>query len=77
MKIEELKQYFVHQTTKTDTYEPTGTVEYWMFHGQNRVLAKAKEADLEKTVLLALDGYAFEGYRDRIPLFVKPDENQG
>jgi hypothetical protein len=73
MTLDELKHIFRHQMTESEDFKPTDNLEYWLFSGQDKVLAKVKAEDLEKNVLPALEGYQFDGYRNRTPLFVKPD----
>ena len=72
MTLQDLQHIFRHQTTATDDYIPKDTVDYMIFEGQNRIAASCPVADMEKLVVL-LDNFQFEGYRDRTPLFIKPE----
>jgi len=72
MTLDELKEIFKYQTTKDDNYTPTGELTYWAFSGQDRINGKVAESDMEKLVTI-LEGYQHDGYRDRVPTFVKPE----
>jgi hypothetical protein len=72
MTLDELKHIFRHQTTATDDYIPKDTVDYMVFEGQNRISASCPVNEMEKLITL-LDTYQFDGYRDRTPLFIKPE----
>jgi len=72
MILSDLEHIFRFQTTATEDYTPTDTVVYMIFEGQSRVEGRHSVKDLAGLVPL-LDNFVFEGYRDRTPLFVKPD----
>ena len=73
MTLAELQHLFRFQLTADADYTPKETVEYLLIEGQNRITGIAEAHDLEPLIIL-LDGYEFEGYRDRMPLFIKPEE---
>ena len=75
MTHDDLKHVFRFQTTADAEYTPKDTVDYWLFEGQNKILGTHDAYDLEGLVIL-LDTFEFEGYKDRVPTFVKPDPNQ-
>ena len=70
MTLEELEHLFRFQLTADEDFTPNGVVEYWLFQGQDRLPGKIDSADLTPLITL-LEGYQFDGYRDRVPLFVK------
>jgi hypothetical protein len=72
MTLEDLKHIFRFQTTATDDYVPKDTVDYMLFEGQNRIAGSCATNEMEKLVAL-LDNFQFDGYRDKTPLFIKPD----
>lgn len=72
MTLDDLKHVFRFQMTADENYTPTGTLEYVLFEGQNRITGHVPTEDIEKLVVL-LDNFQFDGYRDRTPLFVKPE----
>jgi hypothetical protein len=72
MTLEDLKHIFRFQTTADETYTPKDTVDYMLFEGQNRMPGTHDIHDLEGLLIL-LDTFQFEGYRDRMPLFIKPE----
>jgi hypothetical protein len=72
MTLEDLQHIFRHQTTATDDYIPKDTVDYMLFEGQNRITASCPVKEMEKLVAL-LDNFQFDGYRDKTPLFIKPE----
>lgn len=69
MTLTELQHIFRFQMTADQDYTPSDTVEYLMINGQERITARQDVTDLEPLIVL-LDGYEFEGYRDRMPLFI-------
>lgn len=73
MTLAELQHIFRFQLTADADFTPKDTVDYMIFEGQNRIPGVAEAHDLEPLIIL-LEGYEFEGYRDRTPLFVKPEE---
>ena len=76
MTLQDLQHIFRHQTTATDDYIPKDTLDYVLFEGQNRINGSCPLTDIEKLIVL-LDNFQFDGYRDRTPLFIKPDPNLG
>lgn len=73
MTLAELQHIFRFQLTPDADYTPKDTVEYLLIDGQDRTPGIAEAHDLEPLIIL-LEGYEFEGYRDRTPLFLKPEE---
>jgi hypothetical protein len=72
MTLEELTEIFKHQTTATKTYTPTGTLEYVMIDGYDR-LSKHHKADEIAGLVQLLEEFVFDAYRDRTPVFIKPE----
>jgi len=72
MTAEELKDIFKHQTTASDSYTPSGTLEYIKIDGQTR-LSFTHNADDIAGIVPALEGFVFDAYRDRTPIFIKPE----
>jgi len=72
MILADLEHIFRFQTTETEDYIPTGQVDYMIFEGQNRITRTHDAKDLASLVPL-LDNFEFDGYRDKTPLFVKPE----
>jgi hypothetical protein len=72
MTIDDLKHIFRFQTTATDDYAPKDTLDYMLFEGQSKIAGSCPVAEMEKLVAL-LDNFQFDGYRDKTPLFVKPE----
>jgi hypothetical protein len=72
MTLEDLQHIFRFQTTATEDYVPLDTVSYMMFEGQNRI-SKTHSAKELATLLPLLDNFILDGYRDKTPLFVKPE----
>lgn len=73
MTLTDLQHIFRFQLTADEKFTPKDTVEYLLIDGQDRTLGIAEAHDLEPLIIL-LEGYEFEGYRDRTPLFLKPEE---
>ena len=73
MTLAELQHIFRFQLTPEAEYTPKETVDYLLIEGQNRIPGVAEAHDLEPLIIL-LDGYVFEGYRDRMPIFIVPEE---
>ncbi len=73
MTLNELEHIFRFQLTEDEDYTPTGTVDYWLFQGNDRMPGKVESSNLSSLITL-LEGYQFDGYRDRTPLFVKIEE---
>ena len=76
MTLDEIKHLFRFQTEKTENYTPTGTLNYILFNGRD-AQPKTIDADKIDTLGYTLTEYTHDGYRDRTPLFIKPDPNQG
>jgi hypothetical protein len=72
MTLEELTEIFKHQTTATETYTPQDTLEYFLINGYDRVAVKHPAKDIAG-ILPSLDGLVFDAYRDRVPVFIKPE----
>jgi hypothetical protein len=72
MTKDDLVHIFRFQTTATEDYTPKDTVDYMLFEGQSRVPGVHDAHDLE-SLLPLLDNFVHDGYRDRTPLFVKPE----
>ena len=73
MTLAELQHIFRFQLTADEEYTPPEQVEYLLIDGQDKVTHKAEANDLEPLIIL-LEGFEFEGYRDRMPVFLKPEE---
>ena len=76
MTLDEIKHIFRFQTETTEDYKPTGKLNYILFTGRDQQ-PKTIDADKIDTLAYTLTEYEHEGYRDRTPLFIKPDPNQG
>jgi hypothetical protein len=76
MTLDEIKQIFRYQTEETPDYKPTGTLNFILFTGRD-VQPKTIAADQIDTLAYTLTDFTHEGYRDRTPLFIKPDPNLG
>lgn len=72
MTLEELHEIFKHQTTATEEYIPQDVIEYLVINGYERATVKHPVKDLAG-IIPSLDGFIFEGYRDRMPIFIKPE----
>ena len=72
MTIDELTHLFRFQTTETADYTPGTELEYTVINERGRQTLKHPADKLEGIVSL-LEGLVFEGYRDRTPIFVKPE----
>lgn len=69
MTLTELQHIFRFQLTAEEEFTPKDTVEYLLINGQERTTGLQDAHDLEPLIVL-LEGYEFEGYRDRMPLFI-------
>jgi hypothetical protein len=76
MTLDDLTHIFRFQTTADIDYAPKDVVDYLLLEGQNRIPGQHDAHDLDSLVIL-LDNFEFEGYRDRTPIFVKPDPFAG
>jgi len=72
MTLEDLQHVFRHQTTATEDYIPPSQLEYMIIDGQTK-LTKKVDADKLDSLIPTLDNFVFEGYKDRMPYFVKPE----
>jgi hypothetical protein len=70
MILEDLKHIFRFQTEATEEYTPKSTLDYMLFDGQDKIPGSCEVNKIEDLVAL-LDNFTFEGYRDRVPLFLK------
>ena len=72
MTLDDLKHIFRFQTTADADYTPGDTVEYLLIEGKNKMTGTQAIHELENLVVL-LDNFEFEGYKDRMPIFVMPE----
>jgi hypothetical protein len=72
MNLEDLQHIFRFQTTADADYTPKDTVEYLLIEGKNKMTGTQYTHELENLVVL-LDNFVFEGYKDRMPIFVMPE----
>jgi hypothetical protein len=72
MNTDDLKHIFRHQTTASEDYVPPATLEYMLIENGTR-LTKTCAVDQLETLVPLLDNFVFEGYRDRMPIFIKPE----
>jgi len=72
MTLDDLKHIFRFQTTADADYTPSDTVEYLLIEGKNKMTGTQAIHELENLVVL-LDNFEFEGYKDRMPIFVMPE----
>jgi hypothetical protein len=72
MTLAELEHIFRHQTTASKDYTPLDELDYWLFNGFEKVHCIVARDNIA-SVINVLDGYEFEGYRDKSPTFIKPD----
>jgi hypothetical protein len=72
MTLSDLEHIFRFQTTQTEEYTPTDSVVYMLFDGQSRLTKTHLSKDLQ-TLLPLLDNFVLDGYRDKMPLFIKPE----
>jgi hypothetical protein len=70
MTVDDLKHIFRHQTTETEDYIPKDTLDYLLIEGNNRIPGSIITDKMSDLVLM-LDNFVFEGYKDRVPYFVK------
>jgi hypothetical protein len=71
MNLDDLKHIFRFQTTADTDYTPQDTVEYMLIEDKNRMTGTHNIFELESLTIL-LDNFEFEGYKDRVPVFIKP-----
>jgi hypothetical protein len=72
MNLDDLKHIFRHQTTESKDYVPPDTLEYMIIDRSGRLTKTCPVNQLE-TLLPMLDSFIFEGFRDRMPIFIKPE----
>ena len=72
MTADDLKHIFRHQTTASEDYVPLETLEYMLIENGTR-LTKTCAVDQLASLVPTLDNFVFEGYRDRMPIFIKPE----
>jgi hypothetical protein len=72
MTLQELEHIFRFQTTATEDYIPTGRIEYILFEGRNQTPGHRDVKDMDG-LISTLEGYVLEGYRDKTPLFIRPE----
>jgi hypothetical protein len=74
ISLDDLTKIFKHQTEASKDYTPTDTLAYIVFDGRNQnalTVQKDKLGDLTTS----LEGYIHEGYRDRTPIFIRPESD--
>jgi hypothetical protein len=74
MTLTELTHIFRHQTTAGEDFTPTNTLAYLTFDGKDQRALTVNTEDLEQLVS-SLEGYIHEGYRDRTPIFLRPESD--
>ena len=72
MTLTELEHIFRHQTTASKDYTPPNELEYWVFNGFEKARCIVAHDNIASIIPL-LEGYEFEGYRDKSPTFIKPE----
>jgi len=72
MTLDDLTHIFRFQTTADADYTPKDTVEYLLIEGKNKMTGTQAIHELENLVVL-LDNFQFEGYKDRMPVFIQPE----
>lgn len=72
MTADDLKHIFRHQTTESKDYVPPDTLEYMLIENGTR-LTKTCAVDQLASLVPTLENFVFEGYRDRMPIFIKPE----
>jgi hypothetical protein len=74
MILEDLQHIFRFQTTVTEEFTPKDTVTYVLIDpaGQSNLTKQHAIAELDKLLPL-LDNFQLDAYRDRIPVFIKPE----
>lgn len=72
MTVDDLKHIFRFQIIADTDYTPKDTVEYMLIEGQTRITRSHDALELDSLIIL-LDNFQFEGYKDRVPVFLKPD----
>ena len=72
MTLENLKTIFTYQTVADEHFTPKDTVEYMLIDSTGRILKTCPINEIESLMPL-FDSYMHEGYRDRTPIFMKPE----
>jgi hypothetical protein len=74
MTLEQLKDIFKNQLTASETYTPKSTVEYMVIDPlEQSKLIKEHAVDNLDTLLTELSGFELDAYRDRMPIFIRPE----
>lgn len=74
MTLQELEHIFRFQTTAEKEYIPKDTLDYLLISGENRIPDTHNVGALASLLTKLNDnGYVFEGYRDRTPIFIIPE----
>jgi hypothetical protein len=72
MTLENLKTIFTYQTVADENFTPNDTVEYMLIDSTGRILKTCPINEIESLMPL-FDSFIHEGYRDRTPIFIKPE----
>jgi hypothetical protein len=74
MTLDKLKDIFKHQTTLTEDYTPTGTLDYVLIDSlaQSKIKGTHSAEDFEGLLNL-LKGFELDAFFDRTPVFIKPE----
>jgi hypothetical protein len=73
MKVEDLEHIFRHQLTPPNPDDREENLSYLMIDGESKVIHRFDyDQGLDK-LLPKLDNFIFEGYRDKMPIFIKPE----
>jgi hypothetical protein len=74
MTLQELEHIFRFQTTPEEDYVPKDQLDYFLINGYDRLAKTHLVTELESLAKTLPDsGYVFEGYRDRMPIFIVPE----
>jgi hypothetical protein len=75
MTLEELNKIFEYQTTATDDYTPSDTIDYVVIDvvAQTKITVRHPIKDMLDLVS-KLAGYQHDAYYDKIPVFIKPEQ---
>jgi hypothetical protein len=75
MTLPELEHIFRFQTTADAEYTPKDVLEYLLISGENRIPGTCPTKDISVLLTkLTENSYIFEGYRDRTPIFIVPED---
>jgi hypothetical protein len=72
MTADELQNIFRFQTTADADYVPSDSVDFILVSDRGRLLNSCPVAKISD-ILPRLDGFLFEGYSNRTPIFIKPE----